>query len=186
VAKRPGQTLRMKPKQLFSLLLLLFSLLPLRAEPLNILVGDLTFTRPTTWKWEAPDPKSPAVSCFVVPNASGPAGEIRFYAAGTDAERAATMWKAYFPKEDEGNLRKETDTIGKRTVTYVVTHGTLTLPGNRPVAAQAFVGVVIPYQERFLHIRFTGPQELVEKAIPDLKKMVDNAVRERETDLENE
>ncbi|MDB6029607.1 MAG: hypothetical protein JWM68_5830 [Verrucomicrobiales bacterium] len=178
----------MKLKQLFSIVFVVFCfLMPLGAEPLNIMVGDLTFTRPTTWQWKTPDSNSPAISRFIVPKPDSPAfGDVRFYGAGAEPEGAAKMWKAYFPKEDQETLRTETTTIGKRTVTYISLQGTLTLPKDKPLPAQGFVGVVIPYQDRFLHIRFSGPKELVEKAIPDLKNMVDTAVRERESDLENE
>jgi hypothetical protein len=170
------------PKLLGFVVGLLFSISAI-AEPLNILVGDLTFTRPTNWKWEPPDPNSPAVSRFVVPNSSGRPGELRFYRAGVEPEMAVKQWHKYAAAEDANSLRQETKTVGNRTITYVFLKGTLTLPGERPVSNQGFVGVVIPFEQKFLHLRFSGPQDIIDNAIAHLKTMVEDAVKEREAEL---
>jgi len=159
----------------------------LHSDPLNIVVADLTFTRPTTWKWDPPNVKSPAITHFIIPNGESKyVADVRFYAAMRDAEGAAGLWTGYFAKADAGSLQKEIKTIGKCKIAYIFLQGTLTLPAEKPTGGQGFVGVVIPCGERFLHVHCSGQKELVEKAIPDLKKMVENAVRERESDLENE
>ena len=42
------------------------------------------------------------------------------------------------------------------------------------------MGVVVPYGTKFVHIRFSGPEDIVEGAVDDLKKMVEAAVKERD------
>ncbi|MDB6029606.1 MAG: hypothetical protein JWM68_5829 [Verrucomicrobiales bacterium] len=156
------------------------------SDPINIVVEDLTFNRPVTWKWDPPNPQSPAISRFIVPNGESKyVANVRFYNAVRDSQGAADLWRGYFSKEDASSLRKEMKTIGKCKIAYIYLQGTLTLPAEKPTAGQGFVGVVIPCGDKFLHIHCFGQRELVEKAIPDLKNMVDTAVRERESDLEN-
>ncbi len=156
-----------------------------KAEPLNVLVGDLTFTRPNSWKFAEPDPNSPAVCRFIIPGPANRAdGEARFYRAGPEPDKAARMWEKYLVRNGSEKVRQETKTIGARTITYVFLKGTLTLPGQRATDDQGFIGVVIPYGTKFVHIRFSGPQKTVEDATTELKKMIETAVREKEDEAE--
>ncbi len=163
---------------LYVVVALLLFIGKLCADPENILVGDLIFSRPPAWKWVSPDPNSPAVSSFIVSN-GGKTGEVRFYAHGKEAAAANAIWKAYFDNADQQNAKEETVTIGKRIASYFFCHGTLTLPGQKPANNQGFVGVVIPYEDQCLHIRFTGPEELVRNATPLLRVMVETALKEK-------
>jgi hypothetical protein len=175
----------MNPKQLLGFFFTVLFSFSAPAEPLNILVGELTFTRPSDWKWEPPDPKSPAITGFVIPNnETKKVGDVRFYLTVRDPESAVTLWKEYFSKEDQGSLQTRVVTIGKRTITYFSLHGMLTLPKDKPEAAQGFVGVVIPNGDKYLHIRVTGPENLVDKSMPALKAMVEAAVDDRESELD--
>src|SRR5688572_22554619 len=111
--------------------LLCFSL---QAELVNVMVGDLTFTRPERWVWEAPSTNTPAVAQFVIPMRSGESSsaEARFYLGEKTTEAVLELWKSYFQDpRDLASFKEERITIGKRTAIYLTMRGTYTFPKRK-------------------------------------------------------
>ena len=119
----------MKLQTLFGIVLGMLVSISVCADPLNVLVGDLTFTRPSGWKLLEADPNSPAVCRFII-TGMGKDAEARFYRAGPEPEGAARMWRKYLPKDEADKMRRETKAVGKTTISYVFLKGTLTLPSH--------------------------------------------------------
>jgi hypothetical protein len=158
--------------------------LPLKAEPVNVLVGDLTFTRPEAWTWESPGSaaKSNVLTRFIIPNDSGkPTTDVRFYIAQKNAREAAALWKSYFPQaKPKEDIREEQKTINGHELTYVSLTGTQSFPGSKPRPNCTFFGAIIPSGKDYVHIRLFGPKEEVERATTQFKKMVEDALKEAE------
>jgi hypothetical protein len=159
-------------------------LFAVRAEPLNILVGDLTFIRPKPWRWAAPPGNSPANSRLLIHNGDKGVVDVRFYAPGKTPLEAQFQWKTFIGPGDTDSYHVEEKKIGKRTITYVSFHGKIKLPNEPALPDQAFLGAVIPYEDKFMHIRMSGPQSLVSAAAVTFKKMLESAVRERDSEVE--
>ncbi len=151
---------------------------------MNVLVGDLTFTRPEQWQWDSPSSNSKAQTRFVVPNESGKHSttDVRFYLGQKNPAVAAAVWKSYFPNAKPEDITEETKKIGSREVTYVSVSGIYSGPGSKPKGTQTFLGVVIPSGENFVHVRIFGPKGEVQKASALFKKMVEDALQNKESD----
>jgi hypothetical protein len=154
----------------------------LYAEPLNVLVGDITFTRPQEWTWDSPDAKSQVLTRFIIPNDSDkPTTDVRFYLTKIDAASASALWRSYFPQSNaDKDIREEKKKIGKHDVTYISLSGTHIYPGKKPRPNCTFFGAVIPSGHDFVHIRMFGPTSEVTAASGRFKKMVEDALREKE------
>lgn len=159
-----------------------FCWLGLKAEPLNVLVGELTFTRPEEWAWESPN-KSNILTRFIIPTESAKAvtTDVRFYLTQMDSRAAATLWRSHFPQAKDGkDIWEETKKIGRHNLTYVSLTGTQIYPGSKPKPNCTFFGAIIPSGNDFVHVRMFGPTPDVEKARDQFKKMVENALSEKE------
>ncbi|MDB6029605.1 MAG: hypothetical protein JWM68_5828 [Verrucomicrobiales bacterium] len=155
----------------------------LRSEPLNVVVGDLTFKRPAAWVFEPPKGNSSSVSRFVISlENEKPAGDVRFYLPGKTPAEARKLWKSYAAPEDVGTFRVEEKKIGKQTITYISLHGKLKVPGEKQSNQVGFIGAVIPIGENFMHVRMAGSADLVEKSTATFKRMVEEAVQDREAE----
>ncbi|MDB6026529.1 MAG: hypothetical protein JWM68_2752 [Verrucomicrobiales bacterium] len=153
------------------------------ADPANVLVGDFTFTRPETWKWESSG-KSNVLSRFIIPDGAGiPTGaDVRFYLLQMNATVTAALWKSYFPQAKESDCSEEKKKIGNHDLTYVSLNGTQIYPGSKPKPGCAVFGAIIPSGKDFVHIRLVGPKSEVEAARPRFKKMVEDALRDKDTE----
>jgi hypothetical protein len=150
------------------------------AEPLNVIVSELTLTRPVTWKWQAPTNASVTTE-FVVPGA-GDNGSARvlFYVSGQNVETLSKAWKGWIRESDQpGNAQEEQIKIGKREVYFLALHGTF-LKSRRPQPDWGLVGMVLPVKNQFIRVQMEGPWAVVEKAKDDLKKMITDALKEKE------
>src|SRR5688572_25989303 len=106
-------------------LLLMFLSCTAKAEPANVLVGDVTFTRPKIWKWEQSTEKSKAIR-FVVPAEAGKPQftDVRFYDENKNSSHSDEAWKARFPDAAKtDNARERQKQVGKRQVSYLTLHG---------------------------------------------------------------
>jgi hypothetical protein len=157
-------------------------LFPLYADPANVLVGDLTFTRPEAWMWESASSKSKALTRFIIPDPSGKptTTDVRFYLGQKNPEVASALWKSYFPQAKEADIREEKKKIGKHELTYVSVSGAYIFPGNKPRPGCTFFGAVIPSGNNFVHVRILGPKNEVEMARSQFEKMVEEALKEAE------
>ncbi len=152
---------------LFCLLLAAF-FSSLRADPANILVGDLSFVRPEAWQWAPPPPESPATSRLVIHEK--PMVDVRFYAPGKTPAQAKAQWKTYVDPADAHSFLVQEKKIGERTITYISFHGKLTLLGEHPKENTTFVGAVIPYQNKLCTSAWQVQQPLFQKPSRSLRR----------------
>ncbi len=153
------------------------------AEPENVVVCDLTFARPPTWQWEEPLKRSVATTRFIVPGQTDDEkGDCRFYFPGKRPEEAQRLWRTYLARADSTNFRVETKTVGKRLLTYISFHGRAKVPGYKEADNQAFIGVVIPCQNDYMHVRFSGPRELIDKNTAQFKTMIERAITDKDVE----
>ena len=160
---------------------LFISMLQLRAEPTNLMVEDLTFTRPESWKWAEPTDHSPAVNRFIVPDASGATKvDVRFYIIKKDytSERAAL--RAQFPESKLNDLREQELKIGNRKIIYFEIGGTYVYRDHPPKPDQLQVSAAIPMGKQYVLTRIAGPRSDVEAVVATFKKMVEDAVKDHE------
>jgi hypothetical protein len=152
-----------------------------QAEPLNVMVGDLTFTRPEGWKWETPPTNLRAMTQFIVP---GENGEVRarvlFYVSTEGAESLGKAWKGWFRESDlPAHVQEEHVKMGKRDIYFLTLHGTFT-KSRKPQPDFGFIGVMIPVKGHFIQLRMEGPQAEVQKASNDFRKMIAAALKEEQ------
>ncbi len=175
----------MKTKQpvlgLFLFLLLLC--VRLSAEPLNVMVEDLTFTRPEKWLWAEPTESSPAVTRFVVPEAGGTSVDVRFYVVKKDYSNERKALQTQFPEAKAEDLHEQELKIGRRKVVYLEIEGTYVFRDHHPKPDQLWVGAVIPKGKEYVYARIQGPRSEVQGQLATFKKMVEDAVTEREAEL---
>ncbi|MDB6027426.1 MAG: hypothetical protein JWM68_3649 [Verrucomicrobiales bacterium] len=156
--------------------------LPLQAEPLNVLVGEITFSRPEEWKWELPVSKTTALVRFVIPSPPGrPAlTDVRFFLGTKNPAAAAALWKSYFPETKEGgDIHEEKAQIAGYNFTYLTLHGTYVFPGSKGKRDQTLIGIVIPSGKQYVQVRLLGPTDEVKAATGRFRKMIENALREK-------
>ncbi|MDB6026528.1 MAG: hypothetical protein JWM68_2751 [Verrucomicrobiales bacterium] len=159
--------------------------LPAQAEPANVLVGDFTFTRPKDWIWESATGKSKALTRFIFPNNAGKPSttDVRFYVGQKNAAVAAALWKSYFPEaKDPKEVWEEQKKIGNHDLTYVSVSGTYVPGGNKSKPNYTWFGAIVPSGKDFVHVRILGPKNEVQRASAQFKKMVEDALRDKEGD----
>jgi hypothetical protein len=160
---------------------LLGCLLTAQADPSNVLVGDLTFTRPPTWKWEAITGNRAAQTQFLVPDASGNTAKtsVRFYHTPKDGPTAFEVWKLWFPHEPQ-ELNAQATRIKNRAVTYYQLTGTYVLRGNPPEKDYTLIAAVIPSADKYIHLLLLGPATHVSETLSVFKSMIETAIKEAE------
>jgi hypothetical protein len=162
-----------------------FGFSPLHADPANVLVGDLTFTRPDAWLWDAPVGKSKAAARFIIPDATGGASsaDVRFYFGDKSATVVADVWKAFFPNLKPDDSTEEHKMVGNRQVTYLTFRGSYVFPaGSRGKPGHTFIGAIIPSGDRFVHVIIVGPQDVVTRCMVPFRKMVEDSLRNKESE----
>ncbi|MDB6029602.1 MAG: hypothetical protein JWM68_5825 [Verrucomicrobiales bacterium] len=164
------------------LILLCGLLLPcLHSEPANILVANLTFTRPATWKWTEPTKGSSAVSRFVIPGPGNSSKtDVRFFIIKKDVETEKAATLNQFPGSSQRDLGIEEIKIGKQKVLYLKIEGTYQLRDSTPKPGQLLLGAAIPMGKEFVFAKLLGPRAEVEQQISKFKKMVETAIKERD------
>ena len=156
-----------------------------RAEPANVLVGDLTFTRPDSWLWDEPGAKSKAAARFIIPDDAGhpTSTDIRFYLGDKSATVVAAVWKTFFPNLRLEDASEERTTIGKRDVTFLTYRGSYAFPvGSKGKPAHTFIGAVIPSGDKFVHVIIVGPHDVVARCTSPFRKMIEDAVKNKEAE----
>ncbi len=166
------------------LLASILSLSNVFAEPDNVLIGNLTFTRPKNWTWQEPPTTSSAVSRFVIQDSQGRATQtdVRFYIMkkAVSTEKAALLHT--FPQASAADVHEDETKIGKQKIIYLRITGTYKFRENKPRPDQLWVGAAIPSPsgKEFIYARIQGPRNEAQSYLPIFKQMVENAVRERD------
>ena len=154
-------------------------------DPANVLVGDLTFSRPETWLWDAPVGKSKAAARFIIPDDTGHPSttDVRFYLGDKNATVVAGVWKTFFPNVRPEDATEEHKSIGNREVTYLTFRGSyLFPPGGKAKAGHSFIGAVIPSGDRFVHVIMVGPTDAVTRCTAPFRKMVEDGIKNKESE----
>lgn len=149
----------------------------LMAEPLNFMIGDITFTRPKNWRWEAPSESSTAAARFFVYNGEAKTStQVVGYYVSADVTSIVTNWQAFFDSKEQSNV--ETVKIGEHEITYISAAGAFYKKKKLP--NQRLFGVVIPRekQKRNVTLRVYGPKNEVDRVIDEFKKTVEAALKE--------
>ncbi len=161
------------------------------AEPSNILVGDVTFTRPDNWKWEQSTENSKAIR-FVIPSVPAVADrpaltDVRFYAEKEGSSHSDESWKARFPGAAGDGGREKEKEIGNRKVSYLTLKGSYIGAENKVKRDYMLISATIPYGEKVIRVRILGPKHEVKAASATFKKMIEDALaasQENETSVQ--
>jgi hypothetical protein len=167
--------------RIFLLVLVLFSFIAKADNPANVLVGDVTFTRPKMWKWEQSQ-NSKAIR-FVLPTSAGSLGvtDVRFYLEDKDSSHDDEAWKTRFPDAAKGDSSREKEIeIGKRKVGYLTLRGSYIGAEKKLKRDYMLINATIPFQNQFIRIRILGPKNDVKAASVDFKKMIEDGLAEAE------
>jgi len=169
---------------LFVLSLALAAPVEAQHQPLNVMVRNLTFTRPENWTWvPASTNSSVQVRFLISPKGEQFPTDVCFFASTNSAEKIEKGWKTHFPEADKPEtFHKETVKIGQKEIIWLTWQGGYRaswkgkkqlLPGSK------FVGVLIPDGEQTIQARLFGPKKEVEKAEADFKQMIKDAIQEQ-------
>ncbi|MDB6027820.1 MAG: hypothetical protein JWM68_4043 [Verrucomicrobiales bacterium] len=160
----------------------ILALFRLAAEPANIMVGDLTFTRPASWRWEAPQPHSKAVNGFVIPDAASKSKvDVTFYIVNNDIPTQRGILRSRFPEAQEADMHEQWLTIGKQKILYFQIVGTF-IYKEKAQPDQFWFEAVIPQGKAYVYAQIHGPRVAAERELGTFKKMVEDAIRTREAE----
>jgi hypothetical protein len=149
-----------------------------KAEPLNVLVDQFTFTRPVKWKWVPNSEASTAAARFLISsNSRENPTDVRFYISEKPPEETMATWKGFFvgDSDTQYDLRKEM--IGKYETTWFSMTG-IHKSKSKSTIISKFVGVIIPIENHYLLIRLYGQKTPVAEATKDFQRMIQVALTE--------
>lgn len=147
-------------------------------EPLNVMVGNLTFTRPEKWQWQPPVAGSTAAVRFVPRQSNARLTDVRLYFSGATANAVLNDWKRVFEGGQSVRATQERVKVGTCEIVYVTIKGTHTPRKGKKKPNYELFGAFVPAQNRLIQARILGPQREVHAVIPEFKKMIEDAVRD--------
>jgi len=159
---------------LFILCLVFFGVTSrLMAEPVNFMIGDLTFVRPTAWAWVTPEKSklglSPAFVVLRVFSDGKQSAFAAFYQEKTDDNAVTNKWTAYFDAASgQTTTLIEKKKIEKYKLTFVSIEGNLKNRGKKPESDFALIGGIIEGGNKTIYIRILAPKALVKDATDEL------------------
>ena len=150
------------------------------ADPENLMVGNLTFVRPSHWTWGEPPRESSAVSRFIV-HAEGASvkSDVRFYVVNKPTASEPDSILKQFPQCSKQDLQQESFMIGKQKIIYFRIEGTYQYKTSKPRPDQTWISAAIPQGKKFIYVRLLGPKAEVEQNLVAFKKMVEDGVKRR-------
>ncbi len=161
---------------IFALLFILLGSLVGHAEPDNVLVGNLTFTRPDRWRWAEPTKTSSALTRFIVSSQT----DVRFYVVNKDVSTEKASILHQFPEASANDLAQDEMTIGKQKIIFYTISGTYKYKDLVPRPHQLWVSAAIPRGKQFIYARIMGPSNEVEECVAKFRNMVETAVKEQQ------
>jgi hypothetical protein len=150
-----------------------------KADPSNVLVGDLYFERPEQWSWLAPSDASAASARFVIAKeTSQRAGtEVRFYVTDRKPKESIEGWNKFFPDPTHrATAQEERKIVAGRKVVWFTMRGTYVFPKNPVRPDYLFVAVMISHGDKFIMVRLSGLEADAGKALPRFEKMIEDAL----------
>ncbi|MDP6904636.1 MAG: hypothetical protein QF406_09345 [Verrucomicrobiota bacterium] len=162
-----------------------FNLSLLAAEN-KIKVSAQTFTAPEKWKSEKTSSSMRAAQFKISGKEGQESAECVFFYFGPGSAGGAKAnldrWANQFAKDPKPIFKVEQPKIEKVQVVYLFGEGTFMsgppfggakVPKKNYGMAAAVLGV----KPGYIFVKMTGPKEIVEKARPDFKKMVESGLK---------
>ncbi len=149
------------------------------ADPENILLEGYTFTRPATWKWEAPRGKSISLNRFVIPAADGKVHtDVGFFYVSGVPEELRTRVLSNF--DSSGVFKTESVAAGKTNLIYVRAHGTAIIRKTGPLPNHELLGTMLHSKQtdKWFFVRMLGPRGEIRAAEEDFKNMIKQAIED--------
>lgn len=169
-------------------LLLVAAVSASRAEPINFMIRDLTFTRPSEWKWMEIEGDSPQARLKVPGASSNQVAHVEFRVFKTDDPQGSFKFqldhalKMFAEPEGKIVLKKNVESYGERKVTWVEIEGTYQyfsrgLKRIRQVPDFITWLVYVPDPKGNVLVNAVGPKDLMNPAKADFRKMIENALK---------
>lgn len=153
-------------------------------SPATFKVSEFTFTRPAGWETVETTSQMRKAQFKVTDAVAKEPAEIVFYyfgeGNGGGAQANVDRWFGQF-KEPKDQIKAKTEeaTVNGHKVTFVQAEGTYMsgMPGGPATAKPGYglAGAIIESSQGNVFVRMTGPRELVTKAFPAFKKMIEAA-----------
>jgi hypothetical protein len=158
-----------------------FVALALQADPENLLVGNLTFNRPSAWTLGEPPKESSALSRLIIrAEGSSVKSDVRFYVVNKPVTTEPDTILTQFPNCSKQDLQQETFMIGKQKVIYFRIEGTYQFKTSPPRIGQTWFSAAIPQgSKKFIYVRMLGPKADVEENLVAFKQMIEAGVKQR-------
>lgn len=149
-----------------------------RADPLNFIVGEFTFSRPPAWRWEELISQSKASAQLRIPDEkSDREAQVLISSSRATRDDVVAKWKIYFVEPPVVVHKVTSKKINKLPVTYVTVEGTYRIKGALKTG-YALLGIVIETDKGNVFGRLIGPKSMVEQSGPQFKKMIEDALKE--------
>jgi hypothetical protein len=148
------------------------------ADPLNFMVGNFTFSRPSGWRWEELVAQSKATAQLrVTDEKTGGESQVLISISHTPRDEIAAKWKIYFVEPPVVVHNVSSNKVKSFPVTWVSVEGTYRVRGVlKP--DHSLLGAIIETEKGNVFGRIVGPKELVQKSTPTFKKMIEDALKE--------
>lgn len=159
-------------------------------NPETVMLSHFTFTRPTTWKWAntRSDVTNVVQAVTLQVNYPGAGDDCRVYLNHFQPGKPAgslkvvtKRWREFFGDPPDSAVQTKHGKVGKTKITYTEISGTYKGEGSKAgVSRPDFIlfGVVAEDPAGNLVMRLIGPAKSVQRAKPDFKKMIEDALKE--------
>lgn len=150
----------------------------LSAEPLNFLLGDITFTRPKDWRFVLLDEKlsHAQVRFDIYRKEVQTSTYVNGYFAAQSVTQIRDGWKNAFQPLEKYN--EETVKVGKHSVTYMTASGVYRSSNGKRFAGKRLIGVIIPREKHSIAFRIFGRVDEPDDFMKDVRKMLEEALKE--------
>lgn len=166
------------PRTILLLAFLFVHALTAVADPLNFMIGPLTFVRPPEWKWKEPDVFTKASAELQVINSTNQAeAQVMFSFSPSTPADVMKRWKGYFAEPPPVEWKTTTNHIQRFTITYLTVTGTQRSKA-KVRADYSLVGAIIETEKGNVYGRLLGPKNMVQELTVEFKKMVETALHE--------
>lgn len=166
------------PRIIVLLAFFFFHAIAIHADPLNFMIGPLTFVRPPEWKWKEPEVATKAsAELLIIDPTTQVEAQVLFSFSPSTPEGVMKRWKGYFAEPPPVEWKTTTNHIQNFTVTYLAVTGTQRSKAKlRP--DYSLLGAIIETPKGNVYGRLLGPKNMVQKLTVEFKKMVEAALHE--------
>ncbi len=147
-------------------------------QPMNFMIGDLTFERPPAWKWIETASENEKARLFIYDKVLNDKSIVSFEVLNSHLpDSFIQKWKEpYLSNDPEPTVQLTTNQVNHRQVVTVDISGTKRMKEG-PVKNQATHGVVIDLKDEQIGARILASKPLVDQLKPVFKRMIDDALK---------